>query len=306
MSEKINYARLGNHLAFVALEVLRDNDGSMSLGDLLDEVEKRQGAAIPDEARGYTDSGAVKWRNKVQFQSDLFVKAGFLRKSKGVWHLTAEGAKALPQGRTAVIGKGKTAYRVWQKQRKEKPDEADAAADSGRDASDAEAAEKSGIEDSQGAAMDEIQKYIRALDAYVFQDLCAALLRGMNYYVRDVSPPGADGGIDVLAYADPLGGSPPRLKVQVKHTEAKTAQKALRELAGILTEGDVGVFVSSGGFAAGCRDFARNNDKHLELIDLTRFIDLWQKCYEKLSEEDKARLPLQPVYFLDKKRAVRE
>ena len=40
MVKKIEF-NIDQHLAFVALEVLRDNDGRMVLAKLLDEVEKR-------------------------------------------------------------------------------------------------------------------------------------------------------------------------------------------------------------------------------------------------------------------------
>jgi restriction system protein len=36
---------------------------------------------------------------------------------------------------------------------------------------------------------------------------------------------------------------------------------------------------------------------HVELIDLDRFIALWQEFYPKLTDEDKAALPLVPIYF---------
>ena len=36
----------------------------------------------------------------------------------------------------------------------------------------------------------------------------------------------------------------------------------------------------------------------MELIDLNRFISLWQYFYDKLKEEDKGLLPLRPTYFL--------
>ena len=36
----------------------------------------------------------------------------------------------------------------------------------------------------------------------------------------------------------------------------------------------------------------------VELIDLDRFLELWQDFYTKLEDEDRAKLPLIPVYFL--------
>ena len=291
-------------LAFVALEVLRDNDGQMSLSDLLIEVENR--GNVPDNQKGTNQAGGVIWKNRVQFRCDHFVKAGFLRKGGGVWYLTAKGEEILSKGEPVVTQEAKKSFDEWTRRRKEekKISESNLLQDDD-DASDDDVSIS--ITDYQSVALSAIQEYIRGMEAYEFQDLCAALLRGMNYYVRDVSPPGADGGIDILAYTDPLGGKLPRIKVQVKHTaETKTGEPALRELAGLLTEGDIGVFVSFAGFAKGCRNFARNTNKHIELIDLPHFIKLWQKHYGNLSEEDKSLLPLQPIYFLDKTRVISE
>ena len=309
MKKKINFSDLGNRLAFAALEVLRKNDGSMSLGDLLTEVYNRKSADIPPEAREVYDSGGVRWKINTQFQSDIFVKAGFLRKTGGVWHLTAEGANALKLGESAVIEQAKEAYRKWHKQREAKHGadvERESFAEPGVKVGQREIAEAED-EERKGDARKEVIGHIRgALDWNQFQNLCAALLRGMKYHVRGVASPGPDGGIDIIAYTDPLGGRPPRLKVQVKHQSGKVGKPELSQLAGLLTDGDIGVFVCSGGFVAGCRDFARNSGKHLELIDMERLVDLWLEHYDDLSEEDKAFLPLQSVYFLDKKRTINE
>ncbi|MEO5670732.1 MAG: restriction endonuclease [Ramlibacter sp.] len=50
-----------------------------------------------------------------------------------------------------------------------------------------------------------------------FQDWGADLLRAMSYCLTWVSPPGKDGGIDILAWPDASGTTrPPRKKVHVK------------------------------------------------------------------------------------------
>ena len=41
----------------------------------------------------------------------------------------------------------------------------------------------------------------------------------MGYHVAWVAPPGKDRGIDILAWSDPLGTRPPRIKIQVKRHE---------------------------------------------------------------------------------------
>ena len=66
-------------------------------------------------------------------------------------------------------------------------------------------------------------------------------------------------------------------------------------------EGDVGIFVSTGGFTPDAKTTARSSHIHVELIDLPRFIGLWQEFYNKLTDEDKSLLPLTPIYFLAKK-----
>src|ERR1700733_5259964 len=153
------------------------------------------------------------------------------------------------------------------------------------------------VEEMQTQAREGIKSYISSKNPYEFQDLCAALLRGMGYYTPFVSPKGRDGGIDIMAYRDPLGTVAPRMKVQVKHRESGASAPEVHQLLGILRgDGDVGIFISSGGFTSDAKAAARNSRVHIELIDLERFIELWQQFYPKLTDEDKYLLPLLPVY----------
>lgn len=299
--------RLWDHLAYVALEILRDNDGQMSLHDLRRAVLERESGHIPREAQSLGENGRPEWYVKLDLACIMFVCLGFLRRGGKVWQLTAEGANALSkysEDRILKMGRDERSRQSIKSAEKRKRRAAlnlsATTSDESGDVANAPTDIPPDIRilEHTAKAMGEITDYIRGMEPYEFQDLCAALLRGMGYEVREIAAPGPDGGIDILAYTDILGGKPPRFKVQVKHTGNKTGEPALRELAGILTEGDVGVFISSAGFAAGCRAFARNNAKHLELIDLPRLIDLWQKHYDKLSEDDKALLPLHRVYFL--------
>ena len=62
-------------------------------------------------------------------------------------------------------------------------------------------------------------------------------------------------------------------------------------------DGDVGIFVSSGGFTPEAKTTARSSHVHVELIDLDRFISLWEEFYNKLTDEDKNLLSLMPIYF---------
>ena len=120
----------------------------------------------------------------------------------------------------------------------------------------------------------------------------------MGYYTPFVAPQGKDGGVDVIAYRDPLGAVSPRIKVQIKHRESPASVQEVRQLIGLLQKGgDVGMFVSSGGFTSDAKSTARGSHVHVELIDLDRFISMWQEFYEKLTDEDKSLLPLRPLFF---------
>jgi restriction system protein len=121
----------------------------------------------------------------------------------------------------------------------------------------------------------------------------------MGYYTPFVAAKGKDGGVDVIAYRDPLGTQSPRIQVQIKHKEAAASVQEVRQLMGLLQkEGDVGMFVSTAGFSPDARAAARGSHIHVELVNLNRFISLWQEFYDRLKDEDKVLLPLRPIYFL--------
>lgn len=97
----------------------------------------------------------------------------------------------------------------------------------------------------------------------------------------------------------PATSPSPRIQVQIKHRDSVTTVQEVRKLMGLLQkQGDVGIFISTGGYSADARAAARGSHVHVELIDLNRFIGLWQEFYDKLTDEDKSRLALRPIYFL--------
>jgi len=147
-------------------------------------------------------------------------------------------------------------------------------------------------------AIEGLKRQINLKNPYEFQDLVAALLRAMGYYTPFIAPHGKDGGVDIIAYRDPLGVVSPRIKVQVKHKDSSASVQEVRQLMGLLQkDGDAGIFVSSGGFTPDAKATARSSHVHVELIDLERFIALWQQFYGKLTDDDKSFLPLTAIYF---------
>src|SRR5688572_14996062 len=122
----------------------------------------------------------------------------------------------------------------------------------------------------------------------------------MGYYISFVASRGKDGGVDIIAYQDPLGIKTPRVKIQVKHKPTTPSPvDDIRKLMGVMNkDGDVGIVVSSGGFTSEAVFKGRDSHIHVELIDIERFIELWTEFYPKMSDEDKNKLPLQTIYFL--------
>ena len=129
--------------------------------------------------------------------------------------------------------------------------------------------------------------------------MVAALLRAMGYHTPFIAPKGKDGGIDIIAYVDPLGAQTPRIKVQVKHRpEASIGASDIRALLGILRTGDIALFVTSGSFSPDAKSTSTSSREFIRLIDGNDFIDMWQEYYDKMSDEDKNKLPLKRIAFL--------
>ncbi|MDD4287407.1 MAG: Mrr restriction system protein [Candidatus Peribacteraceae bacterium] len=290
---KIDQHRRGEYLQ-TAFKVLSEHNDSLPLRELIAEIQKRL-TFTEYEVSPLPKSGYIRWESVMQFYSIDCAKAGWLRKHKGVWYITEEGKKALSLPPEKFMTTATDAYRNWRKMNpKKEPDEVE---------SDEEAISEDRstvFQSAEGRAREEIAEYIEALNAYDFQDLVAALFRGMGYFTPFEAPKGKDGGIDIVAYKDPLGASPPRIRIQVKHRAGTPVSRA--EVGDLISnlkkDGSVGVIVSTGGFSSDALMKIREANEHIEAIDLDRFITLWEEHYESLSTEDKILLPLKSVSFL--------
>ena len=261
-----------------------------ALGALRSQVE------LTEYEQGSYESGS-RFEKIVRFATIDYVKAGWLLKDKGRWVVTDQGREAYgkfksPESfhRAAV-----KLYQAWRASRVvELP-----AGEEDDVASDDERTVTITFEQAEEQAWNEIEQYFRNMNPFEFQKLVAALLRAMGYHVSWIAPPGKDGGIDILAWNDPLGTRPPRIKVQVKRESSPIRVQDLRSFMALLGGEDVGIFVNVGGFTKDAEEAARTQEsRQVTLINLERLFELWIEHSDKLDEEAKDRLPLKPIYFL--------
>ncbi len=284
--------RRTGELLRVLFGILMDKPEGLPARDALVGLE---GAVklTPYEAGTY-ESGR-RFEKIVRFATVDCVKAGWLLKQKGRWSVTEEGRQAY-QRFTDPEAFYKEAIRLYRKWKKSQPATEDA--EEPEDGSSAKTATIT-FEEATESAWNEIEQFLTGMTPYDFQDLVGALFRGLGYHIAWTAPPGKDGGIDILAWPDALGARTPRIKVQVKRQAQAVNVEGLRAFMALLGDDDLGIFVSTGGFTKDAQETARTQEKRkVTLIDLERLFDLWVEQYPKLQDEDRRRLPIQPIYFL--------
>lgn len=256
----------------------------------------------PYEADNY-ESGPRRFEKIVRFATVDCVKAGWLMKDKGIWSITEEGQAAYTE-LTDPEAFHRRACRLYAEWRAAQPN-ADSltttppAANTTDDADNTAKAVSVTFEEAEEQAWAEISQYLRAMNPYDFQELVADLLRAMTYHVSWVSPPGRDGGLDILAWPDALGTQLPRIKVQVKRQQQAVSVEGLRSFMALLGDDDVGLFVCTGGFTRDAETEARTQEnRRITLIGLEKLFDLWDAHYDKLTDRARRRLPLRSIRFL--------
>lgn len=150
---------------------------------------------------------------------------------------------------------------------------------------------------SAGQIQSHIAQHVKGHD---LARLVAAILESHGYKAR-VSPPGADGGVDVLAGSGPLGFDPPRLAVQVKSGTDPTDLTVLHQLQGAM--GNVGaqqgLLVSLGGFRRSVLSATHTHFFSVRLWDAQGLLNELALCYPHLGEEWRRRIPLKRLWVLE-------
>jgi restriction system protein len=272
--------------------LLKRHDG-MRAQDALAEL--RASVELTEYEQGEYSSGSPRFEKIVRFATVDCVKAGWLIKDKGIWSVTDSGKKAYQELKSPeeFYRTAQRLYRQWKKSNKIAKETT----------VEEEALESSSaiitFEEAEEQAWNEIDDFLSNIPPYEFQKLVASLLKAMGYHVSWIAPAGKDGGVDILAWNDPLGTRPPRIKVQVKREQKAVNVSTLRSFLALLGDTDVGIFVNTSGFTRDAEDEARTQQsRQLTLIDSKRLFELWVEHMDKMDQSAKELFPLKPIYFL--------
>jgi restriction system protein len=112
-------------------------------------------------------------------------------------------------------------------------------------------------------------------------------------------PPGADGGVDILAGRGPLGLDAPRVVVQVKSDAQPVGDPVVQTLQGAITRfnADQALLVAWGGVNRNAEKFLETTKFTIRVWDSSDLMNALFRCYDRLPEDLRADLPLKQIWI---------
>jgi restriction system protein len=150
------------------------------------------------------------------------------------------------------------------------------------------------------AAHDQIVAHIQSrFSGHGLAQLVDAVLKAEGW-VTKLSPPGPDGGVDILGGRGSLGLDQPRLCVQVKSQSSPADVTVYRSLQGSMQsfKAEQGLLVCWGGFNKPVRAEAKQGYFVVRLWESRDLVEAIYRNYERLPAEIQAELPLKKVWML--------
>ncbi len=154
--------------------------------------------------------------------------------------------------------------------------------------------------DYEQIMLDQITKHIKInFKGHKLTDLVNEILVAKGF-VTKVSPPGPDGGVDILAGSGPLGLESPRICVQVKSSESPSDVRIVREIEGVVNryKADYGLLVAWGGITSKAEQEIKTSYFSTRLWREDEIVKETMKHYEKFSDELKIEMPLKRTWIL--------
>lgn len=136
--------------------------------------------------------------------------------------------------------------------------------------------------------------------SHALTELVAAILR-VRGFVCEVSPPGPDQGVDILAGSGPLGLNSPTLIVEVKSETGQVSPPVVRGLQGAMmsNRADQGLLVAWGGITKDAKREIRTDRLTMRVWTADDLLDQLFDVYDLLPDELRARIPLKKAWVLD-------
>lgn len=147
-------------------------------------------------------------------------------------------------------------------------------------------------------AREQVRQYItQSIAGHDLAELVGAIFEAKGFSV-EVSPPGPDGGVDLLMGSGPTGRESPRVVAQIKTGQAGVDQ--YRSIFGLKESmnADQGLLVAWGGFKRSVKREARGQHFSMLLWDADDLIDALFDAYGSIRDDVRSRLPLQRMWVL--------
>jgi len=154
--------------------------------------------------------------------------------------------------------------------------------------------------DLEELARDQISQMISArFKGHGLTRLVEAVLKAQGYATY-LSPPGSDGGADILAGSGPLGFGSPKLCVEVKSGDEPIGRPTVDKLLGAVSKfgAHEGLFVSWSGFRSTVPKELAASFFKVRLWNQKDLLDQLFTNYDHLDEELKAELQLKRVWMV--------
>ncbi len=128
--------------------------------------------------------------------------------------------------------------------------------------------------------------------------LVEAILTSEGFVCRN-SPPGADGGVDILAGTGTLGMDAPRLVVQVKSQTSAVSDTVLQQLNGAIHrfQADQALLVTFGGVTSQARAYLDTQYFKIRVWTMSDIVKFVHKHYPSFDESIQRRLRLKQIWI---------
>lgn len=255
----------------VVVTPLKQSWGAIAIGEVVGEYQH-----IAKNPTPYRNAREVKWRQidfpRAQLETDLQNSLGALLT---ICEIRSRNAEA--RFRAMFKGGGDTGPKPVA----ESPPQSDVAA-----------------EDLERRGLDDIARLIEQnYKGHAFAGLIDAILTAQGFATH-LSPPGPDGGVDILAGAGGLGFGQPSICVQVKSGATPVDRPTLDQLIGVMQNFNAtqGLLVSWGGFKDSVRKERARQFFRVRLWGADDVVTQITQLYDKLPEKLRAELPLKRVW----------